>query len=140
MKWFVAIIMGVFLVARPAAAEVFITVDISEQVMMVEAPDFQDSYLIWDVSTGKKGNITPTGNYKPYMLKEMHYSKKYDDAPMPYSIFYDGGYAIHGTNAIGKLGSKASHGCIRLHPENAKFLYELVNYYGKNSTHIEIVP
>lgn len=140
MKWIAAIVLSVFFLAHPAMAEVYITVDLSEQVMMVEAPDFQEGYMVWDVSTAKKGMTTPTGEYKPYLLKKMHYSSKYENAPMPYSIFYDGGYAIHATNAIGKLGTRASHGCIRLHPENAKFLYELVSYYGKDSTFISIVP
>lgn len=136
MKWIIAALFSVYL-AVPALAEVFIKVDISDQVMYVDAPDFSQ---IWEVSTGKKGKSTPPGYYQPYLMKKMHYSSKYHNAPMPYSIFYEGGYAIHGTESIGKLGSRASNGCVRLHPENARFLFRLVSYYGKENTHIEIVP
>jgi lipoprotein-anchoring transpeptidase ErfK/SrfK len=74
------------------------------------------------------------------MLKRMWYSRKYDNAPMPYSIFFKGGYAIHGTNYVKRLGQPASHGCVRLHTANARELYELVQAYGKKSTRIRIVP
>jgi lipoprotein-anchoring transpeptidase ErfK/SrfK len=56
----------------------------------------------------------------------MHYSRKYDNAPMPHSIFFKGGYAIHGTNHVGMLGRPASHGCVRLSPANASILYAIV--------------
>lgn len=138
MKWVLAFLMCVF-IATQAKAEVNIVIDLSEQVMVVDVPEI-NGYAVWDVSTGKKGKATPTGYYQPYLLKKMHYSSKYDNAPMPYSIFFEGGYAIHATDAVGKLGSKASHGCVRLHPENAKTLYRLVSHYGKENTHIEIVP
>jgi lipoprotein-anchoring transpeptidase ErfK/SrfK len=55
----------------------------------------------------------------------MHYSKKYDNAPMPHSIFFSGGYAIHATPHVGNLGRPASHGCVRLHPEHAAQLYTM---------------
>lgn len=138
MKWIVAIILSVFMIA-PAVAEVNITVDLSEQAMYVNVPEI-DGYAVWDVSTGKKGKSTPTGFYQPYLLKKMHYSSKYDNAPMPHSIFFKGGYAIHATDAVHKLGSRASHGCIRLSPEHAKTLFRLVTHYGKENTYIEIVP
>ena len=137
MKWIVAILLSVFFVS-PAMADLNITVDLSDQVMIVDTPG--EGYAVWDVSTGRKGKGTPTGYYQPYLLKKMHYSSKYNNAPMPYSIFFEGGYAIHGTNAIQKLGMKASHGCVRLHPDNARLLFHLVNTYGKENTHIEIVP
>jgi lipoprotein-anchoring transpeptidase ErfK/SrfK len=70
----------------------------------------------------------------------MHYSKKYDNAPMPHSIFFKGGYAIHGTYDVRKLGRPASHGCVRLHPDDAAVLYEIVEYYGMENTVIRIVP
>ena len=72
------------------------------------------------------------------MLKRMHYSKKYDNAPMPNSIFFLGGYAIHATYYINQLGRPASHGCIRLHPQNAAKLYALVQKHGLKSTRITI--
>ena len=96
-----------------------------------------ESYA-FEVSTGRKGYRTPTGVFRPYMLKTMHYSKKYDNAPMPNSIFFLGGYAIHATDAINSLGRPASHGCIRLHPQNARWLYHLVSEFGKEATTIYI--
>ena len=68
----------------------------------------------------------------------MHYSRKYDNSPMPNSIFFLGGYAIHGTGYIKSLGRPASHGCIRLHPQNAAKLFSLVKKYGMRSTRITI--
>lgn len=120
-----------------AEAEVDITIDLSEQEMFVQTPV---GSALWPVSTGREGYYTPVGDYQPYRLSEMHYSKKYDDAPMPYSIFFKGGYAIHGTEDVRKLGRPASHGCVRLHPESAAVLFEVVEYYGMENTIIRIVP
>jgi len=130
------VIAAIFMIVTGAKAEVFITIDKSTQQMYVETPT--DSY-VWKVSTGRKGYRTPTGEFKPYLLKTMHYSRKYDNAPMPHSIFFHGGYAIHATNAVNKLGAPASHGCIRLSPQNARWLYRIVNEYGKEDTYIRIV-
>lgn len=129
-------IVAMFAMVGVAKAEVFITVDKSKQEMIVETPT--DTFR-WDVSTGRKGYTTPSGNYQPYMLRSMHYSRKYDNAPMPHSIFFHGGYAIHATDAINKLGRPASHGCIRLHPKNARWLFRLVGEYGKENTFIRII-
>lgn len=115
--------------------EVIIRIDKSDQKMYVETPS---DYFVWDVSTARKGYRTPTGVFQPYLVKKMHYSRKYDNAPMPHSIFFLGGYAIHGTTDLKRLGRPASHGCIRLHPQNARWLYQIVNEYGKNNTYIEI--
>jgi len=116
--------------------EVIIRIDKSDQKMYVETPT---DYFEWDVSTGKKGYRTPTGVFQPYLLRPMHYSSKYNNAPMPHSIFFLGGYAIHGTNEVKKIGSPASRGCIRLKPQNARWLFQLVKQYGKENTYIEIV-
>lgn len=140
MKWIVAVALSVFFMVRPSMADVNITIDLSDQVMIVEAPELFRDYVVWDVSTAKKGMSTPTGYFQPYMMKKMHYSSKYNNAPMPYSIFFTGGYAIHGTDAISKLGTRASHGCVRLHPTNAKLLYDIIQQHGKDNTHIQIVP
>ena len=59
-------------------------------------------------------------------------------SPMPYSIFFYGGYAIHGTNYVKALGRPASHGCVRLHPSNAAALYSLVKQHGPGNTKIVI--
>lgn len=130
------VIAAIFiLLTSNARAEVDIVIDVSEQKMYVETPlDFHE----WDVSTGRKGYSTPRGIYQPYMLKPMHYSSKYDNAPMPHSIFFHGGYAIHATEAINNLGRPASHGCVRLHPQNARWLYRIVKEYGKENVFIVV--
>ena len=138
-KFFVmltVVVAAIFMLVSGAKADVFITVDKSEQRMYVETPT--DSY-VWKVSTARKGYITPSGQYQPYLLKKLHYSRKYDNAPMPNSIFFYGGYAIHATYDVKHLGRPASHGCIRLSPQNAKWLYRLVKDYGKENTYIRIV-
>lgn len=129
-------ISALFAMTTAASADVFITVDKSEQRMYVETPT---DYYEWDVSTARSGYNTPTGEFQPYLIKPMHYSRKYDNAPMPNSIFFYGGYAIHATYDIKHLGRPASHGCIRLSPQNAKWLYRLVQDYGKENTYIQIV-
>lgn len=136
MRTILIMIAALLLSAVTAHAEVFITIVKSEQQMYVDTP--ADSF-VWKVSTGRQGYNTPTGDYKPYLIKPMHYSRKYDNAPMPNSIFFHGGYAIHATYDIKRLGRPASHGCIRLSPQNAKWLYRLVQEYGKNNTYIRIV-
>lgn len=125
-----------WLTAEVAKADVFITVDKSSQEMYVDSPQ---GTFVWPVSTGRKGHNTPVGKYKPVRLAKMHYSKKYDNAPMPNSIFFYNGYAIHATNAVQRLGTPASHGCVRLSPQNAKWLYQIVLENGMQNTHIEIV-
>ncbi|MGH6735468.1 MAG: L,D-transpeptidase [Methyloceanibacter sp.] len=92
----------------------------------------------WPVSTARRGYRTPTGTYKPYHLARRHYSTIYDGSPMPHSIFFHKGYAIHGSYETKHLGSPASHGCVRLHPSNAAALYGLVQRYGAGNTTIKI--
>ena len=129
-------IAAVFMIISEARAEVFITIVKSEQTMYVETP--QGSFA-WEVSTARKGYRTPVGDYQPYRLAKMHYSKKYDNAPMPHSIFFLGGYAIHATYDVKNLGRPASHGCIRLAPQNARWLFNIVREEGPENTYIRIV-
>ena len=98
------------------------------------------NFATWPVSTARRGYRTPVGNYRPQLLARMHYSRLYDYTPMPYSIFFRRGYAIHGTTEIRNLGRPVSHGCVRLSPENARLLFELVQSHGPGNTTIEIVP
>lgn len=88
---------------------------------------YEDGELIeqWPVSTARRGYVTPSGTFHPYSYQPIHYSKKYDNAPMPHSIFFSGGYAIHATPHVGNLGRPASHGCVRLSPSNAATLYSI---------------
>jgi lipoprotein-anchoring transpeptidase ErfK/SrfK len=111
-----------------------VTIDRSSQRMSVSV-DGQHRYT-WPVSTGVHG--TPSGTFRPQSLKRYHRSTLYNSAPMPYSIFYDGNYAIHGTTHVSRLGRRASKGCIRLHPSNAAVLFSLVQRTGLASTRIRI--
>jgi lipoprotein-anchoring transpeptidase ErfK/SrfK len=136
MNKFFAMIVALIAMTGIAKAEVFITIVKSEQRMYVETPT--DNF-VWDVSTARKGYRTPIGEFKPYLMKKMHYSKKYDNAPMPHSIFFHGGYAIHATYDVKNLGRPASHGCIRLSPRDAQWLYRIVKENGQENTYIQIV-
>jgi lipoprotein-anchoring transpeptidase ErfK/SrfK len=131
----VALAAALLMAAVPAkASTVLARVDISSQTMQV----FVDGWprYSWPVSTARKGYITPTGIYKAQRLALMWYSRKYEMSPMPHSIFFKGGYAIHGTNYIKRLGTPASHGCVRLHPDNAATLFSLVKANGMESAEI----
>jgi len=119
-----AMLFALSLAAHTAQARVVITVDKSAQELTVNV-DGATQYR-WPVSTGRWGYNTPTGTFRPQRLERQWYSRKYDWSPMPYSIFFAGGYAIHGSNEISRLGRPASHGCIRLHPKNAAVLFDLV--------------
>lgn len=111
-----------------AEATVHIDIDLSNQSMHVTSASGGD--YDWAVSTGRPGHRTPTGVYHPKAMYVMVHSAKYDNAPMPHSIFFTGGYAIHGTGDVGRLGHVASHGCVRLAPENAATLFEMVKHEG----------
>ena len=93
---------------------------------------------MWRVSTAGKGYHTPTGSYRPTRMARMWYSRKYDNSPMPYSVFFRGGYAIHGTGAVKRLGTPASHGCVRLHPRDAATLFSMIRQTGSKNTRIVI--
>lgn len=122
---------------RPFAANLEARIDISAQRMTV----LKHGRVIhrWRVSTARKGYLTPRGTYRPTRLHRMWYSRKYDMTPMPYSIFFKGGYAIHGTNYVKSLGRPASHGCVRLNTANAAKLYSLVKKIGRRNTRIVVV-
>jgi lipoprotein-anchoring transpeptidase ErfK/SrfK len=134
--YFVPAIVGLLLGSEVALANLVANIDLSRQVMTVSVNG--SPYARWKVSTGRDGYGTPTGSFRPYLLRRMHYSSKYDNSPMPHSVFFRGGYAIHGTGYIKRLGRRASHGCVRLHPKNAARLYRLVLTYGFDNTRIRI--
>jgi lipoprotein-anchoring transpeptidase ErfK/SrfK len=116
-------------------------VSISEQKMYLDVTDASGltKTYVWKVSTGKIGYATPTGAFQPTWLDADHRSKTYDDAPMPYAVFFSGGYAVHATDAVARLGKPASHGCVRLAPQNAAAFFQMVNAAGKRNTSIVIV-
>jgi hypothetical protein len=110
-----------------ANATAMIHIDLSTQTMHV---DSSSGSYDWPVSTARSGYTTPRGSFAPTGLQRMHYSHKYHMSPMPYSIFFRGGYAIHGTYATGALGRPASHGCVRLSPGHAAQLFRMVQSEG----------
>ena len=134
---FILPILSLALTPVAAQAErIEVRISISRQVMNV----YHEGRLIhtWAVSTAKKGYVTPKGSWKPQFLSKDHRSKRYNNAPMPWAIFYSGNYAIHGTDALKRLGKPASHGCVRLHPGNARILYRMVRAEGMVNTRISV--
>lgn len=132
-----AVLLGLTL-AYPAIAQAQIVahVDLSRQRMNVSV-DGVPRYN-WPVSTARPGYRTPVGTFKPTAVVRYHRSTIYSGSPMPYSIFFFRGYAIHGSYETKYLGRPASHGCIRLHPSNAAALYSLVMRHGAGNTVIQI--
>jgi lipoprotein-anchoring transpeptidase ErfK/SrfK len=122
--------------AAPARADVVARIDVASQSLTLIVDGVVEA--VWPVSTARRGYHTPRGAFRPIALKRVHYSSKYDDAPMPFSIFFKGGYAVHGTTYVRQLGRPASHGCIRLSTPNAAALFELVREQGLRNTRIII--
>src|SRR3954454_1203287 len=134
---FVAVAVAILFAGHSAQANVAITVDKNSQTMTV-AVDGVERYR-WPVSTGIPSRETPSGNFRAFRMEEDHYSKEFDDAPMPHSIFFTKiGHAIHGTDSEGKLGTPASHGCVRLSRANASTLYALVKSEGVLNTTVTL--
>lgn len=127
----IAFACGLMTALAAARAGIVITVDKTAQRLSVDV-DGAHRYD-WPVSTARWGYRTPIGTYRPERLARKWFSRKYDWSPMPWSIFFDEGYAIHGSYEISHLGRPASHGCIRLHPNNAKILFELVQQHTKDT-------
>ena len=128
-----ALTAGALVFASSAQAAVQITIDKSAQQMTVEK-DGRPLYH-WPVSTGRAGFDTPSGKFKAFRMEKDHFSKEWDDAPMPFSIFFtQKGHAIHGYLDTKNIGRPASHGCVRLTKANAEKLYELVQEDGVLNT------
>jgi lipoprotein-anchoring transpeptidase ErfK/SrfK len=134
-------------VAAPATAEqvapieppeptLFAVIDLGTQTMTVS--DKSGVLGRWAISSARGGYRTPTGTFTPHYTARMHYSKQYHWSPMPYSVFFNEGVAVHGTNAIGQLGRPASHGCVRADPKNAKIFYNLVQKHGMQLTRVTV--
>jgi hypothetical protein len=137
MRSFLVALAGLMLIATGAQAKVAITVDKDNQQMTV-AVDEVVRYR-WPVSTGIPSYETPNGSFRTFRMEEDHYSKEFDDAPMPHSIFFTKiGHAIHGTDSVSRLGSPASHGCVRLSRANAATLYALVQEQGVLNTTVTL--
>src|SRR3954447_26703537 len=138
MRSFLVAVAALTLFASGAAqAKVAITVDKDSQQMTV-AVDGVERYR-WPVSSGLPSYETPNGSFRAFRMEEDHYSKEFDDAPMPHSIFFTkAGHAIHGTDSEGRLGNPASHGCVRLSKANASTLYALVQKEGVLNTSVTL--
>ena len=120
----------------PAAADVVAEIKLSQQTMVVSVDGVV--HHVWRVSTGRSGWRTPTGTFRPQSMQVRHFSTLFNGAPMPYSIFFHGHFAVHGTNEIRNLGRRASHGCVRLHPVNARTLFELIKGTGPGNARIVV--
>jgi len=140
MTRFITLLAAAFFVLAAAlsasAAPLVAHVDVSSQTMTV----YENGRVThrWAVSTARKGKVTPRGTYSAQWLSRHHKSSRYNNAPMPYSIFYSGNYAIHGTYQTKYLGRPASAGCIRLHPEHAAILFRKVSRVGLGNMRVVI--
>ena len=138
MRLVVALLLTTFLAAAvigTAQAEILITIDKSAQRMTVARDG--EAFYTWPVSTGRSGYATPSGSYTAFRMEADHYSKEWDDAPMPHSIFFTKiGHAIHGSYETKKLGTPASHGCVRLSPAHAATLFAMVKQDGVTNTKV----
>ena len=123
--------------ASPASANILVTIDKSAQQMSV-AVDGAQRY-VWPVSTGRRGYDTPNGSYKPNRMDADHFSQEWDNAPMPHTIFFDmHGHAIHGFSDVKHLGLAVSHGCVRLSPDHATTLFNLIKAQGMSETKVVV--
>jgi lipoprotein-anchoring transpeptidase ErfK/SrfK len=117
------------------ASTILITIDKTTQKMTVSV-DGVEKYG-WPVSTGKRGYSTPSGTYTPTSMNKVWYSKQWDNSPMPHSIFFmKDGHAIHGSYEVNHLGKPVSHGCVRIAPQNATILFDLVKKTGLKNTQV----
>jgi L,D-transpeptidase catalytic domain len=141
MRFFVALLVSAFYAVTAlgsAQAEILIKIDKSSQRMTVSR-DGEVLYT-WPVSTGRIGHATPSGSYSAFRMEADHYSKEWDDAPMPNSIFFTKtGHAIHGTYDTKRLGMPASHGCVRLSPAHATTLFAIVKQEGVTDTKVVLI-
>jgi hypothetical protein len=130
------IALGAVVAASDAEAKLDLFIDKSTQQISV----IQNGRLlyVWPVSTGQDRSSTPSGVYAPERLERTWFSKAYYNAPMPHAIFFHNGFAIHGSYDIARLGGPASHGCVRLHPQDAALLYGMVEQEGPGNTTIVV--
>lgn len=142
--WLAGLLMifGVACATIPALAKapsksVVISISKISQKMTVTV-DGAKKY-VWPVSTGAAGYSTPSGEFRPFRMEKDHFSSEWDDAPMPHSIFFTArGHAIHGSFHVKSLGRRVSHGCVRLHPDNAAKLFSLVSKRGMQNTKVVV--
>ena len=119
-----------------SASNLVASVSLSSQTMTVTQNGFVK--YRWKVSTARRGYVTPTGSWSAKWLSLNHRSRKYDNAPMPFAVFFNGGYAVHATYDLRRLGLPASHGCVRLHPDNAAQFFSMTKQAGLANTRVVI--
>ncbi len=123
--------------ASAARATILISIDKTTQSMSVTV-DGSPRYM-WAVSTGRPGYDTPNGTFKPNRMDADHLSQEWDNAPMPHTIFFDlHGHAVHGFFDVKHLGLAVSHGCVRLSPDHATTLFDLVKAEGMANTSVVV--
>jgi lipoprotein-anchoring transpeptidase ErfK/SrfK len=132
----VAFLFVLFQTQIVLAANITAQISLSSQTMTVTQNGVVKHR--WRVSTGRKGYGTPTGAWSAKWASRNHRSRKYNNAPMPFAIFFKGGYAVHATYETKRLGRPASHGCVRLSPNNAATFYQMANRSGLSNTRIVI--
>lgn len=128
--------------AKPAVVALpeptlFANISLTDQRMTVTDASGKTLH-VWPISSGTARHPTPPGTFRPQWASRMWYSRQYDWAPMPYAVFINGGVAVHGTPHVSRLGSPASHGCIRLATGNAKTFYNLVYKHGMKSVKVTV--
>jgi hypothetical protein len=128
--------MAMLLMITPAFGKVVAVIDKRTQTITVTKDGEQ--LWVWKVSTGRPGYATPSGTFHPTFLDADHASSKYESAPMPWSVFFNGDVAIHGTMEVRRLGRAVSHGCVRLHPAEAAEFYQLVQDEGLGNVTIRV--
>lgn len=137
MRW-VGLAAACLVLGLSGQADASLLINISKSQQQVTVSVDGAAAYRWPVSTGRAGWDTPSGSFHAIRLERVYYSKKFDDAPMPNSVFFYGGYAMHGTFEESKLGRPASHGCVRLHRANAAVLFELVRQHGMQNTRVVV--
>ena len=134
---FLAALMVVFALGVGGAQAQLVVISINKISQKMTVSVDGDREFVWPVSTGAPGYETPSGAYRPFRMEKDHFSLEWDDAPMPNSIFFTPqGHAIHGSFHVKSLGRRASHGCVRLAPDNAAKLYSLVEKAGMANTRV----
>lgn len=133
--WMIAVALCLW--TLPASAKALIAeIDLSSQRLTVVYKG--EALATWKISTGRAGFRTPTGTFRPQRMYRDYYSQQYDGAPMPNAVFYDRGYAIHGSYEVRSLGRPASHGCVRLAPGNAAKFFDMVLAVGADNVAINV--
>jgi hypothetical protein len=134
----VTVVIAFFLLAGVGTARAELEVVINKSTQQMSVVIDGSVRYVWRISTGRDVYSTPNGSFVPERLERTWFSKSYYNSPMPYAIFFHNGYAIHGSYAIDQLGGPASHGCVRLHPDHAAILFELVQQAGPENTRIVV--